>query len=154
MPDPRNAEYQRTWRERQARRLPPVQRQVCTACPRLHTGAHGTLCWRCWRRLTPEGRRYVADSTARSKANRKAAMPPAIALLAALLVTGCSGSHWALPDPGARRAPRLLRTTTPSPSQLISTDHQAPPEVPGPAGLPVVLAAWWWSRRLRDCDRP
>jgi hypothetical protein len=73
MSNPRNAEYQRTWRERQAGRLPPVQRQVCTACPRLHTGAHGTLCWRCWRRLTPEGRRYVADSTARSKANRKAA---------------------------------------------------------------------------------
>jgi hypothetical protein len=151
MPDPRNAEHQRTWRERQAGRLPPVQRQVCTACPRLHTGAHGTLCWRCWRRLTPEGRRYVADSTARSKARRKAAIPPALTLLAALLVTGCSGTLWGLPVPHApRRTPDHFRGAT----QMVAAAPDRPPEVPTPAGLPVVFAAWWWSRRLRDCDRP
>jgi hypothetical protein len=86
---------------------------------------------------------------AKRRITMKTIKTPALTLLAALLLTGCSGSHWALPDPGTRRAPRLLRTTTPSPSQLISTDHQAPPDVPTPAGLPVVLAAWWWSRRLR-----
>jgi hypothetical protein len=152
MSDPRNAEHQRRWRERQAGRLPPVQRQVCTACPRLHTGAHGTLCWRCWRRLTPEGRRYVADSAARSKANRKAAMPPALALLAALLVAGCSGTLWGLPVPHApRRTPDHFVDAT----KMVSTASDQPPaDVPTPAGLPVVLAAWWWSRRLRDCDRP
>jgi hypothetical protein len=151
MPDPRNAEHQHTWRERQAGRLPPVQRQVCTACPRLHTGTHGTLCWRCWRRLTPEGRRYVADSAARSKARRKAAIPPALTLLAALLLTGCSGSHWGLPDPGVpRRTPDHFRGTT----QMVAAAPDRPPEVPAPAGLSVVIAAWWLSRRLRDCDRP
>jgi hypothetical protein len=32
MSDPRNAEYQRRWRERKAGRLPPLP--VCTACRR------------------------------------------------------------------------------------------------------------------------
>ena len=62
MPDPTGAERARRYRERQAGRLAPVERPTCQACGKLHTGARGLLCNRCWQSLTPEGR---ADRTAR-----------------------------------------------------------------------------------------
>lgn len=83
----------------------------------------------------------------------KAIKPPTLTLLAALLLTGCSGSHWALPDHGDRRSPRQTPDHFRGATQMVLAPPGSP-DVPGPAGLPVVLAAWWWSRRLRDCDRP
>jgi hypothetical protein len=56
MPDPTGAARSRRYRERKAKRLPPAVRVPCEACGIIHTGAHGLLCCRCWRRLTPEGR--------------------------------------------------------------------------------------------------
>lgn len=56
MTDPtRNARQQR-WRDRKAGKLPPASRLACTACGKIHTGARGQLCCRCWEKLTPEGR--------------------------------------------------------------------------------------------------
>jgi hypothetical protein len=68
MRDPTAAERSRRYRERQAGRLPQVQRPACQACGILHTGARGLLCSRCWARLTPEGR---ADRAARSRRAQK-----------------------------------------------------------------------------------
>jgi hypothetical protein len=70
MPDPRNAEYQHTWRERQAGRLPPVQRQVCPACGIIHTGARGVLCSRCWERLTEEGKEFRRERVRKARRKR------------------------------------------------------------------------------------
>jgi hypothetical protein len=70
MSDPRNAEYQRTWRERQARRLPPVQRPVCPACGIAHTGARGVLCSRCWERLTEEGKEFRRERVRKARRKR------------------------------------------------------------------------------------
>lgn len=58
MTDPtRNARQQR-WRDRKAGKLPPVVRLECIACGKLHTGARGSHCSRCWEALTPEGRAF------------------------------------------------------------------------------------------------
>jgi predicted amidophosphoribosyltransferase len=70
MPDPRNAEYQRTWRERQAGRLPPVQRPVCPACGITHTGSRGVLCSRCWERLTEEGKEFRRERVRKARRKR------------------------------------------------------------------------------------
>lgn len=63
---------ERAWRYRARRRgqLPPVIRLACTACGRIHTGAHGELCSRCWTATTPEGRADRAARVARSRARR------------------------------------------------------------------------------------
>ena len=61
MPDPTTAERSRRYRERKAGRLPPAQRLTCQCCPRIHTGAHGLLCSRCWQSTTVEGRADRAD---------------------------------------------------------------------------------------------
>ena len=71
MPDPTNAERQRRFRKRKTGQLPPAQRVPCGNCPRLHSGAHGLLCCRCWERLTPDGRLAKAEQVRRSR--RKAA---------------------------------------------------------------------------------
>jgi hypothetical protein len=68
MSDPTAALRSRRYRERQAGRLPPAQRLTCQWCPRIHTGAHGLLCCRCWTSLTVEGR---ADRAARVKKSRQ-----------------------------------------------------------------------------------
>ena len=49
----------------------------CPSCPRIHTGARGSLCCRCWERLTEDGRAYkarrVRETRARAKARAEAA---------------------------------------------------------------------------------
>jgi hypothetical protein len=72
MPDPTNAERQRRWRDRQAGRLAAAVRVSCQACGKLHTGARGLLCSRCWQSLTPEGRADRADRVAKARARAKA----------------------------------------------------------------------------------
>ena len=69
--DPTAAERQRRWRERQAERLPPAVRVPCEACEIIHTGVHGLLCSRCWKRLTPEGRAANAERVRQSRARRR-----------------------------------------------------------------------------------
>lgn len=64
----RNARQQR-WRDRQAGKLPPAPRVVCIACGKIHTGAKGAHCSRCWQSLTPEGR---LDRAARVRKARTA----------------------------------------------------------------------------------
>ena len=71
MPDPRNAEYQRRWRERRAGRLPPVERPCCTACGKGHRGAHGALCASCWERTTPEGRAAHSERVRRAQRRKR-----------------------------------------------------------------------------------
>lgn len=55
--DSTNTERQRRWRLRQAGKLPNVERLSCSSCGKPCTGAHGTLCLRCWRQ-TPDGREW------------------------------------------------------------------------------------------------
>jgi hypothetical protein len=71
MPDTTNADRQRRWRQRQAGVIPPVKLLVCEACGRRHTGAHGGLCWRCWERLTVEGRNARAKRDRRWRARKR-----------------------------------------------------------------------------------
>jgi hypothetical protein len=68
MPDPTAADRSRRYRERKAGRLPLAQRLMCQSCPRIHTGAHGLRCSRCWTSLTVEGR---ADRAARVKKSKR-----------------------------------------------------------------------------------
>jgi hypothetical protein len=69
MPDPTGAERARRYRERQAGRLPPVQRPTCPACGIVHRCARGILCSRCWERLTEEGKAFNAERVQRGRAN-------------------------------------------------------------------------------------
>jgi hypothetical protein len=71
MPDPTNADRQRRWRDRQAGRLAAAVRVSCQACSKLHTGARGALCSRCWQSLTPEGRADRAARVAKVRAKAK-----------------------------------------------------------------------------------
>jgi hypothetical protein len=71
MPDPRNAEHQRRWRERQAGRLPPVKRPCCTTCGKVHRGAHGALCASCWERITPEGKAAHSERVRRAQRRKR-----------------------------------------------------------------------------------
>jgi len=72
MPDPTNADRQQRWRDRQADRLAAAVRVSCQACGKLHTGARGLLCSRCWQSLTPEGRADRADRVAKTRARARA----------------------------------------------------------------------------------
>jgi hypothetical protein len=47
-------------------------RVSCQACGKLHTGARGQLCSRCWQSLTPEGRADRAARVAKARARAKA----------------------------------------------------------------------------------
>jgi hypothetical protein len=71
-PDPTNADRQQRWRDRQAGRLAAAVRVSCQACSKLHTGARGQLCSRCWQSLTPEGRADRAARVAKVRAKAKA----------------------------------------------------------------------------------
>jgi hypothetical protein len=71
MPDPTNAERARRYRERQAGRLPPLERPDCPACGITHTGARGAFCSRCWERLTEEGRQFKRDRVAKARAGKR-----------------------------------------------------------------------------------
>jgi hypothetical protein len=71
MPDPTGADRARRFRERQAGRLPPVERPSCQACGSARTGARGLLCSRCWQYLTPEGKADRAARVAKVRAKRK-----------------------------------------------------------------------------------
>ena len=44
---------------------------ACTACGRIHTGARGELCSRCWASTTPEGRADRAARVARSRSRAR-----------------------------------------------------------------------------------
>lgn len=55
--DSTNAERQRRWWARQTGALPPAERIPCSSCGRIHTGARGILCSRCWAK-TPEGKEF------------------------------------------------------------------------------------------------
>ena len=70
--DPTTAARSRRYRQRKAGQLPSVERLTCRLCPRIHTGARGDLCARCWQCHTPEGRKDRADRVARSRAGRRA----------------------------------------------------------------------------------
>jgi hypothetical protein len=72
MTDPTTAARSRRYRQRKAGELPPVERLTCRLCPRIHTGARGDLCARCWQCHTPEGRKDQADRVAWFRAGRKA----------------------------------------------------------------------------------
>jgi hypothetical protein len=69
--DPTAADRSRRYRERKAGRLLPVQRPACQACGKIHTGAHGLLCSRCWERLAPEGRADRADRVRRAQKRKR-----------------------------------------------------------------------------------
>jgi hypothetical protein len=69
--DPTTADRSRRYRRRKANELPPVERLVCRLCPRIHTGARGDLCARCWQSQTPEGRKDQADRVAWFRAMRR-----------------------------------------------------------------------------------
>lgn len=71
MPDPSKAARNRRYRARRAGDLPPVERLTCPACSKLHTGARGLLCCRCWERLTPEGKAWRAERVARSRKRKQ-----------------------------------------------------------------------------------
>jgi hypothetical protein len=77
MPDPTNAERQRRWRGRKAKRLPPAVRLACSTpgCTTTHTGAHGLLCSRCWECFTVEGRADRAARVARFRAKQAPTNP-------------------------------------------------------------------------------
>jgi hypothetical protein len=70
--DPTNSDRQQRWRDRQAGRLAAAVRVSCQACGKLHTGARGALCSRCWQSLTPEGRADRAARVAKTRARAKA----------------------------------------------------------------------------------
>jgi hypothetical protein len=70
MPDT-PAERARRYRERKAKRLPPVERVTCQACETLHTGARGVFCSRCWELCTPEGLAFKAERVARSRKRKR-----------------------------------------------------------------------------------
>lgn len=74
MPDPTGAERARRYRQRQAGRLPPVELLTCQDCGRMHTGARGLLCSRCWERLDPAGRAFKAERVARSRKRKRDGM--------------------------------------------------------------------------------
>lgn len=67
-----NPERQRRWRERQAGLLGPAPNGLCEGCGAKHQGNHGTLCSRCWVRLTEEGREEVRERARRYRARKKA----------------------------------------------------------------------------------
>ena len=71
MPDPTNSDRQQRWRDRQAGRLAAAVRVSCQACSKVHTGARGLLCCRCWTRLTPEGRADRADRVRRAQKRKR-----------------------------------------------------------------------------------
>ena len=70
MPDPTAAARAKRYRDRKARRLPPVKRPTCPACGIRHTGARGVLCSRCWERLDPAGRAFKAERVRRARAKQ------------------------------------------------------------------------------------
>ena len=76
MTDPRNALYCWRYRERKAGRMDWPR---CDACGLIHREARGTLCSRCWEKLTPEGRAYkarrVRDAKARARARAATSQP-------------------------------------------------------------------------------
>ena len=72
MPDPTNAQRQRRWYARQKAGT-PWQPLTCQACGANSSGAHGSLCSRCWERLTPEGRAAKAERVRLSRARRRVA---------------------------------------------------------------------------------
>lgn len=78
--DPTNNERQRRWRDRLAGKIPPAPKLECVACGKVHTGARGDHCSRCWELLTTEGKAFRAARVrkwkAKHRAEKKAAAEP------------------------------------------------------------------------------
>ena len=70
MTDPTAADRYRRWYARQKAGI-TWQPLTCDACGRNISGAHNTLCSRCWEKLTPEGRAAKAERVRRSRAQKK-----------------------------------------------------------------------------------
>jgi hypothetical protein len=48
-----------------------VERPCCTACGKVHRGAHGALCASCWERTTPEGKAAHAERVRRAQRRKR-----------------------------------------------------------------------------------
>jgi hypothetical protein len=72
-PDPTNAERSRRFRQRRKGIEPPAPKLACPACGKIHTGARGLLCCRCWERKTPEGRAWNAERRRAAYQKKRAA---------------------------------------------------------------------------------
>jgi hypothetical protein len=71
--DPTNAERQARYKARRKGLIPAPIRLDCPSCGKIHTGARGAMCARCWEKHTVEGRAYKAARVAKTYARKKQA---------------------------------------------------------------------------------
>lgn len=72
--DPTAMDRWRRWKDRTDRgRKPSNAKQPCVACGKLHLGARGAHCSRCWEKFTPEGRAFKAERVRATRQRQRAA---------------------------------------------------------------------------------